>query len=134
MINFEDLMKEKFEKIQAQKDVLVLSVESSCDETAVAIVKNGREVLANVVTSQIEIHRAFGGVVPEVASRNHILAISNLYEEALSEALSALEGDVPLDICCVGIEAAMSSVAMLDGREIGEDIVSEIFSKFCVGK
>ena len=55
-------------------------------------------------------------------------------EEALSEALSALEGDVPLDICCVGIEAAMSSVAMLDGREIGEDIVSEIFSKFCVGK
>lgn len=86
MINFEDLMKEKFEKIQAQKDVLVLSIESSCDETAIAIVKNGREVLANVVSSQIAIHRRFGGVVPEVASRNHILAISNLYEEAISLA------------------------------------------------
>ena len=86
MKNYEDLMKEKFEKLKAQKDVLILSIESSCDETAIAIVKNGREVLANVVSSQIEIHRRFGGVVPEVASRNHILAISNLFEEAISIA------------------------------------------------
>lgn len=86
MINYEDLVKEKFEALGTKKDVLILSIESSCDETAVAIVKNGREVLANVVSSQIEIHRLFGGVVPEVASRNHILAISNLYEEALREA------------------------------------------------
>ena len=86
MQKYEDLVKEKFEKLSTKKDVLILSIESSCDETAVAIVKNGREVLANVVSSQIAIHRLFGGVVPEVASRNHILAISNLYEEALSEA------------------------------------------------
>jgi len=86
MANFEEKMKEKFEKLKAQENVLILSVESSCDETAIAIVKNGREVLANVVSSQIEIHRRFGGVVPEVASRNHILAISNLYEEALKIA------------------------------------------------
>ncbi len=86
MANFEEIMKEKFEKLKAQENVLILSIESSCDETAIAIVKNGREVLANVVSSQIEIHRRFGGVVPEVASRNHILAISNLYEEALKIA------------------------------------------------
>ena len=86
MSKFQDLMKEKFEKLKSQENVTILSIESSCDETAIAIVKNGREVLANVVSSQIEIHRLFGGVVPEVASRNHILAISNLYEEALLQA------------------------------------------------
>lgn len=85
-MKYQDLMKEKFDKLKLQENVTILSIESSCDETAVAIVKNGREVLANVVSSQIEIHRLFGGVVPEVASRNHILAISNLYEEALSQA------------------------------------------------
>lgn len=78
--------KEKFLALKNKKDVIILSIESSCDETAVAIVKNGREVLANEVSSQIEIHRRFGGVVPEVASRNHILAISNLYEKALEDA------------------------------------------------
>ncbi|MBQ8792111.1 MAG: tRNA (adenosine(37)-N6)-threonylcarbamoyltransferase complex transferase subunit TsaD [Clostridia bacterium] len=77
---------EKFRKLKDKKDVIVLSVESSCDETSIAIVKNGREVMANVVASQIDIHRRFGGVVPEVASRNHITAISNIYNEALKEA------------------------------------------------
>ncbi|MBQ8908817.1 MAG: tRNA (adenosine(37)-N6)-threonylcarbamoyltransferase complex transferase subunit TsaD [Clostridia bacterium] len=77
---------DKFRKLKDKKDVIVLSVESSCDETSIAIVKNGREVLANIVSSQIEIHRRFGGVVPEVASRNHITAISNIYSEALAEA------------------------------------------------
>lgn len=79
-------VKEKFDCLKHKKDVVILAIESSCDETAIAIVKNGREVLANKVSSQIEIHRRFGGVVPEVASRNHILAISNLYKEALLEA------------------------------------------------
>lgn len=54
------------------KDIITLSIESSCDETAVAVLKNGREVLANVVSTQIELHKKFGGVVPEVASRKHI--------------------------------------------------------------
>lgn len=76
-------MKEKLELLKEKQDVIVLSVESSCDETSVAIVKNGREVLANIIATQIEIHRRFGGVVPEVASRNHITAISNVFEEAL---------------------------------------------------
>ena len=55
-----------------QKDVYILGIESSCDETAAAVVKNGREVLSNIISSQIVIHRKFGGVVPEIASRKHI--------------------------------------------------------------
>lgn len=85
-MNYYERMKVKFEELRAKKEVVILSIESSCDETSIAIVKNGREVLANIVASQIEIHRRFGGVVPEVASRNHITAISNIYEEALNEA------------------------------------------------
>ena len=79
-------MKEKFESLKEKENVLILSIESSCDETSIAVVKNGREVLSNIVASQIEIHRRFGGVVPEVASRNHVMAISNIYEEALKVA------------------------------------------------
>ena len=85
-MNYEQRMKDKFKALRDKKDVLILSIESSCDETSVAIVKNGREVLANIIATQIEIHRRFGGVVPEVASRNHITAISNIFEEALTEA------------------------------------------------
>ena len=68
------------------KDILTLGIESSCDETSVAVVKNGREVLSNVINSQIKIHEKFGGVVPEIASRNHIEAISNVTKEALKIA------------------------------------------------
>ena len=68
------------------KDIIVLGIESSCDETAVAIVKNGREVLANVIHSQINIHEKFGGVVPEIASRNHVEAISTVVKKALEQA------------------------------------------------
>lgn len=68
------------------KDTLILGIESSCDETAAAVVKNGREVLSNVINSQIAIHEKFGGVVPEIASRKHIEAISQVVEEALKQA------------------------------------------------
>ena len=85
-MKYYERMKLKFEQLKNKKDVLVLSIESSCDETSIAIVKNGREVLSNIIASQIAIHRRFGGVVPEVASRNHITAISNIFEEALQEA------------------------------------------------
>ncbi len=68
------------------KDIITLSIESSCDETAVAILKNGREVLANIVSTQIELHKKFGGVVPEVASRKHIENIDAVYQEALDTA------------------------------------------------
>ena len=77
---------EKFNKIASKPDVLVLGIESSCDETAAAVVRNGREVLSNVIASQIEIHRRYGGVVPEVASRNHTMAVNNVINEALEKA------------------------------------------------
>ena len=65
---------------------LILGIESSCDETAAAVVQNGREVLSNVISSQIDIHKKYGGVVPEIASRNHILNISQVIDGALREA------------------------------------------------
>ena len=74
-----------------KKDILVLGIESSCDETSVAVVKNGREVLSNVIDTQIKIHEQFGGVVPEIASRNHIEAISRVTKLALEQANVKLE-------------------------------------------
>ena len=68
------------------KDIITLGIESSCDETSVAVVKNGREVLSNIINSQIKIHEKFGGVVPEIASRNHVEAISDVTKKALEEA------------------------------------------------
>ncbi|MCR5255885.1 MAG: tRNA (adenosine(37)-N6)-threonylcarbamoyltransferase complex transferase subunit TsaD [Acetatifactor sp.] len=67
-------------------DVLILAIESSCDETAAAVVKNGREVLSNVIYTQIALHTQFGGVVPEIASRKHIEKINQVIEKALEEA------------------------------------------------
>ena len=69
----------------------ILSIESSCDETSAAVVVDGREVLSNVIASQIDTHKKFGGVVPEVASRMHIEVISGVVEEALEEANVTLD-------------------------------------------
>ncbi|MBO4412754.1 MAG: tRNA (adenosine(37)-N6)-threonylcarbamoyltransferase complex transferase subunit TsaD [Clostridia bacterium] len=82
---FEEAEK-KFISLKNKKDVLILAIETSCDETSVAVVKNGREVLSNVINTQIPIHKLYGGVVPEIASRNHILNISEVYKQALDEA------------------------------------------------
>ena len=68
------------------KDIITLGIESSCDETSAAIIKNGREVLSNVIDTQIKIHEQYGGVVPEIASRNHIEAITRVVDTALKEA------------------------------------------------
>ena len=69
-----------------EKDILTLGIESSCDETSVSVVKNGREVLSNVIDTQIPIHEKYGGVVREIASRNHIEAISRVAKKALKDA------------------------------------------------
>lgn len=74
-----------------EKDMKILAIESSCDETSAAVVVNGRDVLSNIISSQIDIHEKFGGVVPEVASRKHIEAISAVVEEALQEANTTME-------------------------------------------
>ncbi|MEW8957472.1 tRNA (adenosine(37)-N6)-threonylcarbamoyltransferase complex transferase subunit TsaD [Clostridium sp.] len=68
------------------KDVVILAIETSCDETSASVVKNGREVLSNIISSQIDIHTKFGGVVPEVASRKHIEVIDGVVKEALDKA------------------------------------------------
>ncbi len=69
-----------------EKDVYILAIESSCDETAAAVVKNGREVLSNVIYTQIALHTEYGGVVPEIASRKHIEKINPVIEQALSDS------------------------------------------------
>ena len=69
-----------------KKDILTLGIESSCDETSVSVVKNGREILSNIIDTQIPIHEKYGGVVPEIASRNHIEAITRVTKKALEEA------------------------------------------------
>lgn len=74
-----------------EKDIYILAIESSCDETAAAVVKNGREVLSNIISSQIELHKLYGGVVPEIASRKHIEKINPVIREALSAANMKLE-------------------------------------------
>ncbi|WP_394913370.1 tRNA (adenosine(37)-N6)-threonylcarbamoyltransferase complex transferase subunit TsaD [uncultured Robinsoniella sp.] len=74
-----------------KKDVFILAIESSCDETAASVVKNGREVLSNIISSQIELHKLYGGVVPEIASRKHIEKINQVIEEALEEADMTLD-------------------------------------------
>lgn len=79
-------------------DVLILAIESSCDETAAAVVKNGRNVLSNIISSQIELHKIYGGVVPEIASRKHIEKINQVIEEALREAGVTLD-----DLDAVGV-------------------------------
>ena len=78
-------------KHTTDEDVLILAIESSCDETAASVVRNGREVLSNVISSQIDLHTLYGGVVPEIASRKHIEKINQVIESALTEAKVTLE-------------------------------------------
>lgn len=81
-----------------KENVYILAIESSCDETAAAVIKNGREVLSNIISSQIELHTLYGGVVPEIASRKHIEKINPVIETALSEAKVGLD-----DITAIGV-------------------------------
>lgn len=84
--------------MSGQKDVYILAIESSCDETAASVVKNGRCVLSNVISSQIELHKLYGGVVPEIASRKHIEKINQVIEEAMNQAEVTLE-----DLDAIGV-------------------------------
>ncbi|QQB04631.1 tRNA (adenosine(37)-N6)-threonylcarbamoyltransferase complex transferase subunit TsaD [Macrococcoides caseolyticum] len=98
-----------------EKDITILAIETSCDETAASVVRNGYEVLSNIVNSQIESHKRFGGVVPEVASRHHVENITMVIEEALVEAhmtwedidaVAVTEGPGLIGALLVGINAA----------------------------
>ncbi|KHD85312.1 tRNA (adenosine(37)-N6)-threonylcarbamoyltransferase complex transferase subunit TsaD [Heyndrickxia ginsengihumi] len=98
-----------------EKDLFVLGIETSCDETAAAIIKNGTEIVSNVVASQIESHKRFGGVVPELASRHHVEQITIVIEEALQkanvtfqdiDAIAVTEGPGLVGALLVGVNAA----------------------------
>lgn len=97
------------------KDTYILAIESSCDETAVAIIKNAKEIVANVVATQIDVHKDFGGVIPEVASRIHVENISMVIEEALKkanmdvadmDAIAVTQGPGLVGSLHVGVQAA----------------------------
>ncbi|MBR4314567.1 MAG: tRNA (adenosine(37)-N6)-threonylcarbamoyltransferase complex transferase subunit TsaD [Lachnospiraceae bacterium] len=77
--------------MKIKDDIYILGIESSCDETSVSVVKNGRDVLSNVISSQIDIHKLYGGVVPEIASRKHIENIDIIYKESLKQAKLSIE-------------------------------------------
>ena len=79
-----------------EKNIKILAIESSCDETAAAVVENGRKVLSNVISTQIDIHTLYGGVVPEIASRKHLERINQVVKEALKQASVTLE-DIDAD-------------------------------------
>ncbi|MEH7504840.1 tRNA (adenosine(37)-N6)-threonylcarbamoyltransferase complex transferase subunit TsaD [Neobacillus drentensis] len=98
-----------------KKDQMIMGIETSCDETAVAIIKNGREIAANVVASQIESHKRFGGVVPEIASRHHVEQMTIVIEEALKQAnvtfseidaIAVTEGPGLVGALLIGVNAA----------------------------
>lgn len=110
------------------REMTVLSIETSCDETSVAIVKNGREILSNKILSQIDIHNEFGGVVPEIASRKHLEVINFVIDEALKEAgiklknidlIAATYGPGLVGSLLVGLQYAKGLSYALDKEFIG---------------
>ena len=122
------------------KDVYIYGIESSCDETAAAVVKNGREVLSNIISSQIVIHRKFGGVVPEIASRKHIENIMPVIDEALQQANVTLDdidavavtyGPGLVGALLVGLSAAKSLAWATDKPLIGVNhLEGHVFANF----
>ncbi|WP_313233479.1 tRNA (adenosine(37)-N6)-threonylcarbamoyltransferase complex transferase subunit TsaD [Tissierella praeacuta] len=108
--------------------MLTLAIETSCDETSVAVIKNGREVLSNIISSQIDIHRKFGGVVPEIASRKHIESINPIIQEALDKAnvgfddidlIGVTQGPGLVGALLIGISTAKALAYGLDIPIIG---------------
>ena len=120
------------------KDVYILAVETSCDETAASVVRNGRDVLSNVVSSQIETHQRFGGVVPEVASRKHVESVTQIIEQALVDAgvkptelaaIAVTQGPGLVGSLLVGIVAAKAMAGALGLPFIGvHHIAGHIFA------
>ncbi len=135
------LRKEK--KMKSKDTLITLSIETSCDETSVAVVKNGIEVLSNIIHTQIDIHKSYGGVVPEIASRNHLLKISSVLDEALLKAgLSFCDIDFISVTNTPGLIGALlvgTSYAEALGLSLGKEVVyvnhlyGHIASSFLLG-
>lgn len=110
------------------KDIIVLGIESSCDETSAAVVKNGREILSNVISSQVDLHQKYGGVVPEIASRKHVELIMPVVHQAMEEAGLSLDkvdvigvtyGPGLVGALLVGLTAAKALAFTLDKPLVG---------------
>lgn len=131
-------------KIMSEKDIYILGIESSCDETAAAVVKNGNEVLSNIISTQILVHRKFGGVVPEIASRKHIEHIMPVIDEALTEASTTLDtidaiavtyGPGLVGALLVGVSAAKALAFANDKPLIGVNhLEGHVFANFLAGE
>lgn len=115
-------------RLRSGEPCYILAVETSCDETAVSVVKNGTEVLSNLISSQIETHKAFGGVVPEVASRKHVESITYMLDEAMQtsgitpreiSAVAVTQGPGLVGALLVGIVAAKSAALAFGKPLIG---------------
>ncbi len=129
---------------EAKEGGLLLAIETSCDETSVAVVRGGREVLSNVVSSQIDTHRQFGGVVPEIASRKHVESITIIIEEAVREAgirledidaVAVTQGPGLIGALLVGVVAAKSLALALDVPLIGtHHIAGHIYANRLIGE
>ena len=91
MMNYFELSRGKAEELRARRTARILALETSCDETAAAVIENGRKILSNVVFSQIDLHELYGGVVPEIASRAHMEACDRVVDQALKEAGMSLQ-------------------------------------------
>lgn len=138
-MNYYERSLNKWKEIRERDDFILLAIESSCDETAVAVYK-GSELLSNLISTQIEIHKRFGGVVPEIASRNHILAIDNLVKEALSaaslsikdvEIIAVTYGAGLLGALLVGVSYAKALAYALDVPIMAVDhIKGHVFANF----
>ncbi len=131
-------------KLMSEKDIYILGIESSCDETAASVVKNGREVLSNIISTQILIHRKFGGVVPEIASRKHIEHIMPVIDEALKQAnveLAAIDaiavtyGPGLVGALLVGVSAAKALAFANDKPLVGVNhLEGHVFANFLAGE
>lgn len=128
MIGRQETKKVGTEVLEMTEEVYILGIESSCDETAAAVVKNGREVLSNVISSQIDLHTLYGGVVPEIASRKHIEKINQVVEQALREAGKTLQDMTAIAVTygpglvgalLVGVSFAKSLAFALDKPLVG---------------
>lgn len=106
---YEECWYEKWVLVLEQKeDIIILGVETSCDETSAAVVKNGRQILSNVISSQIDLHKKYGGVVPEIASRKHVELIIPVIDKALEDA-----GVTTDDIAVIGVTCGPGLVGAL---------------------
>ena len=127
-----------------EKDIYILGIESSCDETAAAVVKNGSEVLSNIISTQILVHRKFGGVVPEIASRKHIENIMPVIDEALKQAnislaevdaIAVTYGPGLVGALLVGLSAAKALAFANDIPLIGVNhLEGHVFANFLAGE